>query len=256
MKTRTKAIIGVLAGIIAIIIIVGLINSKMRNASSIPSFSLANTSETLAESVASEYSNGSESSSNLKVNPSDTEKNSITETTKNTSAIETNNQVEQNTEINRDAESDPINTNPADTPTTKPVELDNSNENSNSNSATPTPEPTATPIPEPTNTPIPEPTEIPAPQEPVAAIVQVTEIVYGSDDPDGDDNDVSVTVVRNYVVQPRESTEYHSYSVTDYYAYDAQADYNDLAQEFYNQYQNGLVVGYNTVGEEIIGFVD
>ena len=77
--------------------------------------------------------------------PSDTEKNSITETTKNTSAIETDNQVEQNTEINRDAESDPINTNPADTPTTKPVELDNSNENSNSNSATPTPEPTATP---------------------------------------------------------------------------------------------------------------
>ena len=47
-----------------------------------------------------------------------------------------------------------------------------------------------------------------------------------------------------------------SWNLTDYYAYDAQADYNDLAQEFYNQYPNGLVVGYNTVGEEIIGFVD
>ncbi len=124
--------------------------------------------------------------------------------------------------------------------------------------ATPTPEPTATPTPEPTATPTPEPTAtpIPTPITAVAAIVRVTEIVYGSDDPDGEDNDVEVTVVRTYVVQPRAGTEYHSYSIWDYEAYDSQCDYNDLDREFYTKYPKGFIAGYNTVSEEIIGFVD
>ena len=124
--------------------------------------------------------------------------------------------------------------------------------------ATPTPEPTATPTPEPTATPTPEPTAtpIPTPIPAVAAIVRVTEIVYGSDDPDGEDNDVEVTVVRTYVVQPKAGTEYHSYSIWEYEAYDSQCDYNDLDREFYAKYPKGFIAGYNTISEEIVGFVD
>lgn len=147
------------------------------------------------------------------------------------------------------------NTQTGSLPNQEPIEDDSSSgtiTNGNNTIATSTPAPTATPIPEPTEEPEPEPTE----KEPVAAIVQVTEIVYGSDDPDGEDRDVSVTVVREYIVQPYPDAVYHSYRVSDYIAYDFQADYNDLDNEFYSVYPNGLVAGYNTIGETIVGFVD
>lgn len=116
--------------------------------------------------------------------------------------------------------------------------------------ATNTPKPTATPTPEPTATPTPEPTPIP----PVAAILQRTYVVYGSDDPDGEDNDVDVTVVIEVTIQPYDSTPYHSWYQSDYQA--PSVDYGALAAEFYAVYPNGSVAGYNCIDEYIIGFVD
>lgn len=122
--------------------------------------------------------------------------------------------------------------------------------------ATPTPKPTSTPVP--TATPTPEPTEAPepTPQPAVAARIRVTLRVWGSDDPDGEDNDVSVIVYRTYTVQPKDGCTYHSYNTGNYVAPDMQIDTSDINSEFYAQYPNGLAVGYAYIGDEIVGFVD
>ena len=122
--------------------------------------------------------------------------------------------------------------------------------------ATPTPKPTSTPVP--TSTPTPEPTEAPepTPQPAVAARIRVTLRVWGSDDPDGEDNDVSVIVYRTYTVQPKDGCTYHSYNTGNYVAPDMQIDTSDINSEFYAQYPNGLAVGYAYIGDEIVGFVD
>lgn len=122
--------------------------------------------------------------------------------------------------------------------------------------ATPTPKPTNTPVP--TATPAPEPTEAPepTPQPAVAARIRVTLRVWGSDDPEGEDNDVSVIVYRTYTVQPKDGCTYHSYNTGNYVAPDMQINTSDINSEFYAQYPNGLAVGYAYIGDEIVGFVD
>ena len=122
--------------------------------------------------------------------------------------------------------------------------------------ATPTPKPTHTPVP--TATPTPEPTEAPepTPQPAVAARIRVTLRVWGSDDPEGEDNDVSVIVYRTYTVQPKDGCTYHSYNTGNYVAPDMQINTSDINSEFYAQYPNGLAVGYAYIGDEIVGFVD
>lgn len=119
---------------------------------------------------------------------------------------------------------------------------------------TPTPAPTATPKP----TPTPEPTATPTPEpepdpDPVAAYIKWTINIYGSDDPEGEDNTVYVETTKTYTCQPAEWCSYHSYSASDYYEPDM---WNDAYSAFYAQYPNGLVVGFNTIGIEIVGFVD
>lgn len=122
--------------------------------------------------------------------------------------------------------------------------------------ATSTPKPTNTPVP--TSTPTPEPTETPepTPQPAVAARIRVTLRVWGSDDPEGEDNDVSVIVYRTYTVQPKDGCAYHSYNTGNYVAPDMQINTSDINSEFYAQYPNGLAVGYAYIGDEIVGFVD
>lgn len=141
---------------------------------------------------------------------------------------------------------------------------------SSTTTSTETPKPTATPVPTatstpvPTNTPVPtatptpEPTETlePTPKPAVAAKIRVTLRVWGSDDPDGEDNDVSVIVYRTYTVQPKDGCTYHSYNTGSYVAPDMQIDTSDINSDFYAQYPNGLAVGYAYIGGEIIGFVD
>ena len=123
--------------------------------------------------------------------------------------------------------------------------------------ATPTPEPTATPTPEPTATPTPEPTATPTPEPtpvpPVAAILERTYVVYGTEDQEGEIY-AEITTTINVILQPYESTPYHSGSTGDYQP--GYTDYDALDAEFYAQYPNGHISGYDCVDEYIIGFVD
>ena len=123
--------------------------------------------------------------------------------------------------------------------------------------STDTPVPTATPRPMPEETQETEPPEetTPTTQPAVAAYVKATFIVYGGTD---DDNPTYVesTVFRTYLVQPKDGCSYHSYQVSDYVCIDAQISWSDLDTEFYSQHPNSCVHGYDTVGEEVVGFVD
>ena len=130
---------------------------------------------------------------------------------------------------------------------------------------TSTPKPTATPTPKPTNTPVPtatptpEPTATPVPTEApkpaVAAYVQATFVVYGGTD-DENSTYVESTVVRTYKVQPKDGCSYHSYQVSDYVCIDAQISWSDLDNAFLKEHPGCVVHGYDTVGEQVIGFVD
>lgn len=152
--------------------------------------------------------------------------------------------------------------NPTNTPI--PTESPSNNGSGSPTFPTNTPVPTATSTPKPTNTPVPtstptpEPTEAPepTPQPAVAAKIRVTLRVWGSDDPEGEDNDVSVIVYRTYTVQPKDGCTYHSYNTGNYVAPDMQINTSDINSEFYAQYPNGLAVGYAYIGDEIVGFVD
>ena len=164
----------------------------------------------------------------------------------------------------------------SNTPTPQPANnIDNSPGGSSNNSsgsgnvisvtdtpvptATPSPVPTATPTPTPTSTPVPtatptpEPTEAPKPA--VAAYVQATFIVYGSTD-DENPTYVESTVVRTYTVQPKDGCSYHSHQVSDYVCIDNQIDWTDLDNAFLKEHPGCVVHGYDTVGEQVIGFVD
>ena len=172
----------------------------------------------------------------------------------------------------REDDSDPVNEDPKPTatPTPKPTNNGSSSSGSGSgsgNTATPTntpvptstPKPTATPIPTPTSTPVPtatptpEPTEAPKPA--VAAYVQATFIVYGGTD-DENPTYVESTVVRTYKVQPKDGCTYHSHQVSDYVCIDNQIDWTDLDNAFLKEHPGCVVHGYDTVGEQVIGFVD
>ena len=120
---------------------------------------------------------------------------------------------------------------------------------------TATPAPTNTPIPTATPTPEPSPTPTEAPKAPVAAYVQATFIVYGATD---DDNPTYVesTVVRTYKVQPKDGCSYHSYQVSNYVCIDAQISWSDLNNAFLNEHPGCVVHGYDTVDEQVVGFVD
>lgn len=119
----------------------------------------------------------------------------------------------------------------------------------------PTPKPTNTPVP--TATPTPEPTEAPepTPRPAVAAYVQATFIVYGGTD-DENPTYVESTVVRTYQVQPKDGCSYHSHQVSDYVCIDNQISWTDLDNAFLQEHPGCVVHGYDTVGEQVIGFVD
>lgn len=119
--------------------------------------------------------------------------------------------------------------------------------------STPTPMPTATPTLEPTATPTPEPTPVPA----VAAIVRTEFYISGYP---SDDNNAELIVikdvVRDYVVQPNDGTEYHSWNVWDYETWEFQINYDEFDAIFYAQYPDGFVSGYSLRNEYVIGFID
>ncbi|MCR4766907.1 MAG: hypothetical protein K5875_03005 [Saccharofermentans sp.] len=147
---------------------------------------------------------------------------------------------------------------PTNTPVPQPTATPKSTAtNTPEPTATPTPEPTATPTPEPTATPTPEPTATPTPEPtpipPVAAILQRTYVVYGSADDEGEIYAEITTTIEVYI-QPYDSTPYHSWYQSDYQA--PSVDYSALAAEFYAQYPDGCVNGYDCISESIIGFVD
>ena len=119
----------------------------------------------------------------------------------------------------------------------------------------PTPAPTNTPVPTATPTPEPSPTPTEAPKAPVAAYVQATFIVYGATDGDNPTY-VESTVVRTYKVQPKDGCSYHSYQVSNYVCIDAQISWSDLSNAFLNEHPGCVVHGYDTVDEQVVGFVD
>ena len=145
--------------------------------------------------------------------------------------------------------------------------LDNGSSSSNTSTETgisspsPTPIPTNSPKPTntavPTATPTPEPTATPepTPRPAVAAYVQATFIVYGATD---DDNPTYVesTVVRTYKVQPKDGCSYHSPHVSNYVCIDAQISWSDLDNAFLKEHPGCVVHGYDTVDEQVVGFVD
>lgn len=146
------------------------------------------------------------------------------------------------------------------TPTTAPksTKAPSSSGGSSTSTKKPTPIPTdpyippntPTPTPKPTNTPTPSPTPKPA----VAAKIKVTYKVYGSDDPDGEDNDVKISVSKTYTCQPKSGTKYHSKKIEDYTVPKVDSDW--LRSEFYKVYPNGLVAGYGTTQHQLVGYAD
>ncbi len=106
-------------------------------------------------------------------------------------------------------------------------------------------------------------------REAVAAIVRVPTTVYGCNITTGygtaweDGEDVSVLVVREYVVQPKDGAYYHDPCIYDYEWYELYEDPEDLYAGFYEVYPVSVAYGYGTayidgnlIGPELIGFVD
>ena len=288
MKSLAKIIIslGIKIAIVALFvaIAIGLSSCKGCNAAVDPSFSTdiiqetSNASESLREGVTPVPSNAAETSS-LVLQDNKSQKNSDVKTPDETRndgvAKPTEQTADNNTERasnTREDDSDPVNEDPKPTATPTPKPANNSSSSSGSgsgsgNTSTPTntpvptatPKPTATPSPTPTSTPVPtatptpEPTEAPKPA--VAAYVQATFIVYGSTD-DENQTYVESTVVRTYKVQPKEGCSYHSHQVSDYVCIDNQISWTDLDNAFLKEHPGCVVNGYDTVGEQVIGFVD
>lgn len=106
-------------------------------------------------------------------------------------------------------------------------------------------------------------------RESVAAIVRVPTDVYGCNITSGygtaweDGDAVTVLVVREYIVQPKEGAYYHDPCIDDYEWYEIYEDPDDLYEGLYEVYPNAVAWGYGTacidenlVGPELIGFVD
>ena len=288
MKSLAKIIIslGIKIAIVALFvaIAIGLSSCKGCNAAVDPSFSTdiiqetSNASESLREGVTPIPSNAAETSS-LVLQDNESQKNSDVKTpdeTRNDGVAKPTEQTADNSteraSNTREDDSDPVNEDPKPTATPTPKPANNSSSSSGSgsgsgNTATPTntpvstatPKPTATPIPTPTSTPVPtatptpEPTEAPKPA--VAAYVQATFIVYGGTD-DENPTYVESTVVRTYQVQPKDGCSYHSHQVSDYVCIDNQISWTDLDNAFLKEHPGCVVNGYDTVGEQVIGFVD
>ena len=79
--------------------------------------------------------------------------------------------------------------------------------------------------------------------------------MYGSTD-DENPTYVESTVVRTYKVQPKDGCSYHSHQVSDYVCIDNQISWTDLDNAFLKEHPGCVVHGYDTVGEQVIGFVD
>ncbi len=284
MKSLVKIIIslGIKIAIVALFIAIAIGFSSCNGcAGSNSSFSTANINESGASSDPSGESGVTESimspdpsSLSSQTNDSECTQNSVvTETTGNNTVAKPTEQTIQgtrntesagNSQEENSSNSSPTQTQDSATPTPTPKSTEVSGQ-----SATPTPVPTATPIPTatpkptstptptntpvPTATPIPEPTEAPKPA--VAAYVQATFIVYGATD---DDNPTYVesTVVRTYKVQPKDGCSYHSPHVSNYVCIDAQISWSDLDNAFLKEHPGCVVHGYDTVDEQVVGFVD
>lgn len=213
---------------------------------------------TSASSKANEQNSGNTTNNS---GSTDARNDTVAKPTEQTGQDARNNVPDDNNSGENSSDSAQARTEPTATPTAVPTSVPVTAATSTP-APTSTPKPTSTPTPQPTNTPvptatpIPEPTEAPepTPRPAVAARVRVTLTIYGSDDPEGEDNDVSVTVYRTYTVQPLSGCSYHSYNVS--YYEDAQVDANEICNDFYATYPNGVVHRYTRHGEEIIGFVD
>lgn len=284
MKTSVKPFVRIISGITVLAFTVGLTGCNSCNAPEGSSFSTditqetSNASESLKENITPVPSSTAETSS-LILQDNESQKNSDVKTPDETRnedvAKPTEQPADNNTERasnTHEDDSDPVNEDPKPTATPTPKPANNSSSSSGSgsgsgNTATPTntpvptstPKPTATPIPTPTSTPVPtatptpEPTEAPKPA--VAAYVQATFIVYGGTD-DENPTYVESTVVRTYKVQPKDGCTYHSHQVSDYVCIDNQIDWTDLDNAFLKEHPGCVVHGYDTVGEQVIGFVD
>lgn len=277
MKSLVKLIIsiGIKLAIVALLyaIAMGLSSCRGCSIAETSSFSTANDQEIIEseESLVVNTSASSVTSNSLQAyetDPNSNNENKNTVVTRNGEVANPTEQTRQDTsntgsESNNpdDNNSDSAHAQATATPTPVPTSAP---------AATSTPTPTATPVPTatstpiPTNTPAPTATSTPVPTEPtettakpaVAARIRVTLRVWGSDDPNGEDNDVSVIVYRTYTVQPKDGCTYHSYNVGSYVAPDRQISTSDIYTDFYAQYPNGLAVGYAYIGAEIVGFVD
>ena len=75
-----------------------------------------------------------------------------------------------------------------------------------------------------------------------------------------EDDDAELVVIKDvvidYVVQPKDGTEYHSWDLSDYESWELQVDFAEFDAIFYAQYPDGFVSGYSLRSEYIIGFVD
>ena len=177
MKTREKAIIGMIAGLTAVSIIIGgCYTDETPEFSSFSSDLIQdtdNTSESVLESDASVSSEATESSSLISQTETSVTEKDTEESNKNTAGNENSSsptkQTEQDSSNSESASSgqssssSSTGTQPTATSTPKPTENVSSG-SSNTATATSTPIPTATPTPVPTATPTPEPTATPTPK--------------------------------------------------------------------------------------------
>ena len=175
MKTREKAIIGMIAGLTAVSILIGgCFTDETPETSSFSSDLIQdsdNTSESLSESEASVSSEATESSSLISQTETSVTEKDTEESNKNTAGNENSSsptkQTEQDSSNSGSANSGQSisspSTQPTATSTPKPTENVSSG-SSNTATATSTPIPTATPTPVPTATPTPEPTATPTPK--------------------------------------------------------------------------------------------
>ena len=277
MKSLVKLIIsiGIKLAIVALLyaIAMGLSSCRGCSIAETSSFSTENNQEIIEseESLVVNPSDASVPSNSLQANetvPDSNNENKNTDVTRNGAVANPTEQTRQDTSntgsVNNnpdDNNSDSAHAQATATPTSVPTSAP---------AATSTPTPTATSVPTatstpiPTNTPAPTATSTPVPTEPtettakpaVAARIRVTLRVWGSDNPNGEDNDVSVIVYRTYTVQPKDGCSYHSYNVGSYASPERQFDTNDIYKDFYAKYPDGLAVGYAYTGAEIVGFVD
>ncbi len=177
MKTREKAIIGMIAGLTAVSILIGgCYTDETPEPSSFSSDLIQdtdNSSESLLESEASVSSEATESSSLISQTETSVTEKGTEESNKNTAGNENRSSPTKQTELDSNnsgstgssQSSGSSSTGNQQTATSTPKPTENvSSGSSNTATATLTPIPTATPTPVPTATPTPEPTATPKPK--------------------------------------------------------------------------------------------